>query len=434
MPKGGPRGQPRAVEEKVRGAFAVALLLLLASTGCVKRTIIVESDPPGAKVWINEHPAGVTPVAYEFITHGRYKFRLGKPGFREHIAREMVRAPIYQWIGPDFIAEYLLPIRFEDKHVFRYALVPQPPAERLRQTPELSPQAALQQLQDPDPEKRRVACVTLAAARDPSTAQALLNATGDPIPVVRATALAAYRAVEGPRAKERLIQALHQDLDREVRWQAAAELEALRDPSAVPDLIEALEDRDPLVRIGAAEALKGIPDPRALQPLIRALKDKDTGVRRAATEGLGKIGDRAAVPALTRVLFHHDFQTRRRAAEALAKLKDPASGPALARTFTDWDPKVRQVATNALVQFGDERVVPLLIRRLRAWKPWTREHAARVLGGLKAAQAVGPLTRALERESDPPAREAMAEALVIIKREKLSSGRGGMLGEMGNLP
>ena len=32
--------------------------MLLA--GCVKRTLLIESDPPGAKVWINETPAGIT--------------------------------------------------------------------------------------------------------------------------------------------------------------------------------------------------------------------------------------------------------------------------------------------------------------------------------------------------------------------------------------
>jgi HEAT repeat protein len=401
------------VGQEVTGLLLILVPLLLS--GCVKRTIVIESDPPGAKVWINEHPVDApTPVEYEFITHGRYKFRLEKSGFREMTAREMVRAPIYQWIPLDFVAEYLLPIHFEDRHLFRYRLTPQPPEERLQVEKPEGFGVALQQLKDPDPRIRRSACIALALHRDRSTASAVLEATRDPIPTVRMAALEAFRAIEGEKSIQRLLEALRSDPDREVRWQAAAGLEALHSSEAVPHLIAALKDRDSLVRAGAAEALKGIPDPRAVHPLIQALRDRDTTVRRAATEGLGKIGDKAAVPALSRVLFYHDFQTRRRAAEALARIKDPASGPALVRTFTDWDPKVRQTATRALIEFGDERIVSTLIRRLRGLKTWTRGHAAEVLAALKDRRAVEPLKRAMVREPNPDTRAAMQQALVAL--------------------
>ncbi len=392
----------------------LTLALALCLSACVTRTIVVESDPPGAQVWINERLVGPTPVEVEFITHGRHKFRLQKEGFRELTAREMVRAPIYQWIPLDLVFEYLLPFKLEDRHRFRYPLSPQPPGERLAPPEQRDPSQIRRRLDDPDPEQRRSACVVLATRRDPETVPTVLNATRDPAPIVRAAALGALRAIQGPQAIDRLLEALRQDPDREVRWQAATELEALGDPKVVPGLIEALKDKDSLVRAGAAEALKGIPDPQAVQPLIRALKDRDTAVRRAATEGLGRIGDRAAVPALTRALFHHDFQTRRRVVKSLAQLRDPASGPALVRTFTDWDPKVRQAAVEALIAFGDERVVPTLIRRLRGLKPWTRMHAAQVLGGFKDPRAVEPLIKAFRREPDPPASEAMLNALVAL--------------------
>ena len=392
----------------------IFLCLSLCVTGCVKRTIVIESDPSGASVWINEHSLGRTPVSYEFITHGRYLFRLEKTGFRPLVTREMVRAPIYEWIPVDFVAENLVPVHLEDKHVFQYRLSPLPPEEKLRLEEKADFQQAMENLKSPDPNKRRLACVALARERDPNTGPAILEATRDPNPKVRAVALEAWRGIEGPKSLELLLDKLHSDPSREVRWQAAVELEALGDHRAVPALILALKDRDPLVRTGAAEALKGIPDPEALQPLIRALRDSDTSVRRAATEALGLIGDRAAVRPLTRVLFHHDFQTRRRAVKSLSQLKDPSSGPALVRTFTDWDPRVRRIATDALISFGDQRVIPILIRRLRGFRPWTREHAAQVLGGLKDPSAIEPLKQAFRREPDPPASEAMYNALVAL--------------------
>ncbi len=398
-------------------SLAAALLLATASAGCVKRSLIVETDPPGAQLWINGRPMGKTPVNYSFVTHGRYKLYLEKAGFKPLTTREMVKAPVYQWIPLDFIFEWLLPFRLEDKHLFQYALTAQPVDQNMELETGPDHQQMLDGLKDPDPLKRRASCVALAARRDPADAAAVKELTGDPDPKVRAAAFSALRSIKGTQATETLLQALRSDPDKEVRWRAASELEALKNPKAVPGLLDALKDPSPLVRVGAAEALKALPDRSAVIPLVVALKEKDAGIRRAAAEALGKIGDKSAVPALTKSLFHHDVQTRRNAARSLALLKDPASGPALARTFTDWDPSVRKVAVDALIDFGDSRVVPLLISRLRGWKPWTREHAAQALGGLKDPRAVKPLQRSLKRESDPPAKEAMKQALA-----KFSSG------------
>ena len=394
-----------------RGKTILLFFTVLLVAGCVKRSILIETDPPGAQLWINEHEIGKTPVLYDFITHGRYKFRLEKSGFKPITAREMIRAPIYEWIGIDFVSEWVLPVHLKDFHHFRYTLNSQPPMERAVVETSEDVQKLVAKLRDPKPEKRRLACVELAKLREQSTAAPMEAATHDSSPVVRAAALNALRAIQGPPAIERLLEALRADPSREVRWQAASELEVLADPRAVPALIQALKDRDPLVRTGAAEALKAIPDGAALRPLIRALKEPDAGVRRAATEALGRIGDRAAVRPLTKVLFHHDVRTRRKAVEALSLLKDPASGPALVKTFNDYDRHVRGKATQALINFGDQRVVPMLIRRLHSWRPWVREHAAQVLGGLKPPQAIRPLEKALKSERDLPAHNRMVMAL-----------------------
>ncbi|MBI3317697.1 MAG: HEAT repeat domain-containing protein [Candidatus Omnitrophica bacterium] len=399
------------------GLILTAYSLPLALTGCVKRTMVIESDPPGATVWINETKAGTTPLTHEFITHGRYKFRLEKTGFQELTAREMVRAPVYQWIPIDFLAEHLLPVHLEDKHLFRYQLSPASPSQRLMEEPPGRKEALQGDFKDPHPEKRRLACVEAARKRDPELAASVREAAQDPDGSVRAAALQALRGIEGTKSMEVLLKALKEDPQREVRWQAAVELEALGSADAVPALVEALKDRDSLVRTGAAEALKGLADPRAVHPLARALKDQDSSVRRAAAEGLGRMGDKAAVPALSRALFHRDVQTRRRAAEALLRLKDPSASRALVRSFSDWDPKVRKTATDALISFGNQKeTVPILIRRLRAWKPWIREHAARTLGGFKDPGSLKALRLAFYREDDEEARAAMAAALQSFEK------------------
>ena len=389
---------------------AVFLLFLGCLTGCVKRTIVIESDPPGAQLWVNGHPAGLTPVSYEFITHGRYKFELQKNGFRELVARERVMAPVYEWIPLDFIFDVLLPVRLNDVHSFRYALSPLPPEERLKADEPGDLKGILADLKNPDVRRRRAACAALARFRDPSTAGAVEAATHDPDISVRVVALEAFRGIRGREAMPRLFEALRQDPKPEGRWQAAIELEALGNKEAIPALIAALSDRAPLVRAGAAEALKSMPDPRLIKPFIRTLRDTDTTARRVAAEGLGLIGDRAAVKPLMNALFVHDFQTRRRAVKSLQQLQDPSSDLALVRSLNDWDPQIRIVATEALIQFGGKRVVPPLIRYLHSWRPEVREHAAIVLGGLKDPRAAKPLRRAVKREPNERTLAAMAHA------------------------
>ncbi len=403
-------GQAMSQRMFARAVFGCALSAALLS-GCVKRSIIVDTDPPGAELWINGHPMGKTPVTYAFITHGRYKFEIQKAGFQPLTVREMVKAPMYEWIPVDFLFEFFVPVHLEDKHSFLYKLATQSAEEKLELETPANRESLLAGLKSPNPVKRREAIAILAARRDPQDDSLFKEMMKDADPRVRAVALSGIRSVEGAASRDFLLETMRSDPAREVRWQAAAELEVLKDPKSLPGLLEALKDRDPMVRTGAAEALRAVPNPSIVLPLIRSLRESDAGVRRAAVEALGQTKDKRALAPLTRALFHHDVRTRRQAALTLAFMRDPSCGPAFVKTFTDWDPVVRRIAVKALIDFCDERVVPTLIRRLHAFRPWTREHAAQVLGGLRDHRAIQPLKIALSRELDPPARAAMKDAL-----------------------
>jgi len=270
----------------------------LGTAGCVKRAIIIDTLPSGASVWINGNPVGKTPLEHEFITHGRYKFEMQKDGFRAETTREMIKAPITQWIPLDFVFEFLIPKQFYDVHRFYYELTPLPTQERLMKGTPNEAAHWIQTLNDPDPLVRRSAVVHLAQLREPNTIQSVEPALYDVNPQVRAVAVHAWRVLKQQDSLERLLRVLDTDDSPEVRWQAAVELEALGNPDAVPGLIAALKQKDELVRAGAAEALKGIVDRRSIESLVKALRDKNAVVRRAAAEALGDIGDRAAVPGL----------------------------------------------------------------------------------------------------------------------------------------
>jgi HEAT repeat protein len=87
----------------------------------------------------------------------------------------------------------------------------------------------------------------------------------------------------GPIAVGPLLSAL-EDPDRQAR--AAALLGAIRDPRAVPALVDVLAVGDPAARVRSARALGEIREIRAVEPLVRASRDSDAAVRDAALDAL----------------------------------------------------------------------------------------------------------------------------------------------------
>ena len=394
------------------GAGSLVVLLL---SGCVKRAILIDSDPPGATVSINGQEVGQTPLTHEFITHGRYVFRLTKPGFQEVVAREKVRAPWHQWIPLDLFTELLIPITFDDRHRFSYRLSPATPAQRIAVEPAPDVEELTVWLRgSSDPGRRRQVCFLMARHRLVEGVPALQEATADPNPEVRASALQAFRILAGPEALSPLLAALREDPSPIVRWQAAAELEVLRLPEALAALTAALGDRDAMVRVTAVEALRRLGDPTAALAVSRRLTDSDIVVRRSAASALGRLNDRSVAPQLARSLRDPDPEVRRRASKSLRTLKAPGVSTALAQALRDSDPEVRATVIDALGEFGTSQAVPVALRYVRAWQPATREAAATALGRIKDPRAIPALRRSVQREPNPFTRLAMAKALVEL--------------------
>src|SRR5437870_5821082 len=129
------------------------------------------------------------------------------------------------------------------------------------------------------------------------------------------------RAIMQHRLAELIAQLTHPDYRTRIR--AVVALGDLRDPQAIPALMDTLSERDPhdessRVNTCAADALAKIGEP-ALVPLIAALHQRrdinDAWRRNWVADALGMLGDLRAVEALIRALDDGDVRTN--AAEAL---------------------------------------------------------------------------------------------------------------------
>src|SRR2546429_6832493 len=87
--------------------------------------------------------------------------------------------------------------------------------------------------------------------------------------------------------------------------------------AAVPPLLEALKDENPIRRSQAARALGEINVPDAVPALLELLHDTDGTVRESAVLALWRMGGPEAAAGLTQALEDPDGLIRSRAAPAL---------------------------------------------------------------------------------------------------------------------
>jgi len=142
----------------------------------------------------------------------------------------------------------------------------------------------------------------------------------------------------------------------------------LGDKRAVPALLDAFGDPDPLVFGEAARSLGLLRSKRALWSLLAALTgDKDRDRRWAAAYALGELGNERAVEPLIHALTDgaEDVQVRGQAAESLGYLMDRRAVEPLIAMLRDPAPEVRFWSAFAQEWLRDPRALPEL-RRLAA--------------------------------------------------------------------
>jgi HEAT repeat protein len=152
-------------------------------------------------------------------------------------------------------------------------------------------------------------------------------------------------AGERPASLAALEEALASPL-AERRWWAARALAEIQDPLVPPLLAGLLSDEAAAVRQCAALGLRLQPDPQAVPALIQALSDPDPLAAELAADALAAVGGEA-VPALLEVLTAGEQPDER-----------PSRVPAVPGRDT------RLEALRALAAIGDPRAIPALFAAL----------------------------------------------------------------------
>ena len=104
------------------GTVAV-LVLCLALTGCVSRSLTIRTEPPGALVYVNDALKGESPVTYDFLWYGWHRVILRKEGYERLEERRELPAPAHFWIPFDLAME-LAPFPVRDDRTWTFTLTP----------------------------------------------------------------------------------------------------------------------------------------------------------------------------------------------------------------------------------------------------------------------------------------------------------------------
>lgn len=98
--------------------------------GCVLRSLTIDSQPPGAMVYLDDELIGETPVTTTFTYYGTRKITLekvdaeGRLLYERKIIYEKIKPPFYQILPLDFFSELIIPAKLKDEHYLAYQLEP----------------------------------------------------------------------------------------------------------------------------------------------------------------------------------------------------------------------------------------------------------------------------------------------------------------------
>src|SRR5687768_697914 len=83
----------------------VALTMIVAGCKQPERTLVIESEPAGALVYLNGEEVGRTPVKYDFIWYGDYDVTLRKEGYETLKTHRKLKEPLFFLIPFDLMTE-----------------------------------------------------------------------------------------------------------------------------------------------------------------------------------------------------------------------------------------------------------------------------------------------------------------------------------------
>jgi len=243
---------------------------------------------------------------------------------------------------------------------------------------------------------------------------------------LREAVVKALVSLKGKVVVWRLMDHLAEESDGQVR-KSLAEVLIRQGTSALPVLIEYMEDERWFVVRNAVAILGEIRRDEATDALKRALNHRDVRVRRETIRALTKIGGNNAIGTLLKIVAGGDPEMGRQALLSLGAMKVASAVPTLINLVQSMGNTPKTVGTKkdaikALGDIGSAEATTALIEILQKRTFWRRSItdevracAAQALAAIGGEDAIIILEQAVDDKAEDVARAA-ARALKHLKR------------------
>lgn len=207
-----------------------------------------------------------------------------------------------------------------------------------------------------------------------------------------------------------LIEKLKSD-DQEIKMLAIIALGRIGDETAVPYLIEILEEEEDLAVV-CSGALAKIGDKRAFEPLIKKLGDPNPYIRQAVISAINSLGHPDLPYKLKELLKSDNVYERESAIKIAGYFGFDECKKEIFEAIEDENEDIRKAVYENIVFFEDERVINILKAGLEKEKRKVREVIAKSLVYLDTERAL-PLIEIALRDSSPWVRYYGVKSLVF---------------------
>jgi hypothetical protein len=107
--------------------LACLAITLVFSTGCIRKRMTVRTSPPGAMVYVDRQPIGISPVSVNYTYYATRNFEIVRDGYQTERFLRKFRPPWYAIPPLDFVSETLWPFEKRDERIIDVQLTPEQP-------------------------------------------------------------------------------------------------------------------------------------------------------------------------------------------------------------------------------------------------------------------------------------------------------------------
>lgn len=137
---------------------------------------------------------------------------------------------------------------------------------------------------------RHMGFLQLEALREPAALPVIRPYLNDRNAEIRSYAVRALAAIAGVKAVPELLERLKTDKSPTVRIAVILGVETLPDPAVLPALIQRMRDRNPEVRMALLDAVSRFKDPRAREAiLLRQHRERNRDVQRVLQDAVQRV-------------------------------------------------------------------------------------------------------------------------------------------------